>query len=151
MAGVLGTVIGGFPLGRFYLDHRYGLESTYPETQPLTEMYAWARDVHDARIGIVRNSFQYPLYGEDLSNHVQYVGRPGQNGSFDEITRCDEWRKALNEGRYDYVLVSPPAAFVSEPPEAMAWTEEDPAASVVLRHDNAVLFRLDGELDPGGC
>jgi hypothetical protein len=151
VAGALGTVTGGFLLGRFYLDHQYGLESTYPETQPVTEMYAWARDVHDARIGIVRNSFQYPLYGEDLSNHVQYVGRPGPNGSFDEITRCDEWREALNDGQYDYVLVSPPAAFVREPPEAMAWTEDDAAASVVMRHGNAVLFRLDGELDPNGC
>jgi hypothetical protein len=151
VVGALGAVFGGFVVGRYHLDHRYGLESTYPETQPITEMYAWARDVHDARIGIVRNSFQYPLYGEDLSNYVQYVGRPGRNGSFDDIARCDEWRRALNEGRYEYVLVSPPAAFVREPPEAMAWTEEDPAASVVLKHGNAVLFRLDGELDPDGC
>jgi hypothetical protein len=149
--GTLGVVVGGFALERYHLDHGYGRDSTYPESQPITGMYAWARDVRGARIGIVGNTFQYPLYGKDLSNHVQYVGRPGPDGSFDEVLRCEEWRTALNEGGYDYVLVAPPAAFVDEPPAGMTWTDEDPAASVVLRYRGAVLFRLDGDLDPDGC
>jgi hypothetical protein len=150
-AGALGAVVAGFALERYHLDRRYGRDSTYPETWPIAAIYAWARDVHDARIGIVGNTFQYPLYGKDLSNHVQYVGRPGPHGSFDAPRRCDEWRRTLNEGRYDYVLVAPPPVLVREPPEAMGWTEQDPAASVVMRDEGAVLFRLDGELDPEAC
>ena len=151
VAGALTAVVGGFALERYHVDRRYALGSTYPESQPLTEVYAWARDMRDVRIGIVGNSFQYPLYGKDLSNHVQYVGRRGPDGSLDELERCDRWRAALNEGRYDYVLVAPPAAFDPTPPEAMAWTERDPAASVVLRAGSAALFRLDGGLDPDVC
>ncbi|MGH9228996.1 MAG: hypothetical protein ACRD07_09790 [Acidimicrobiales bacterium] len=150
-AGALGAVMAGFVLERYHLDRRYGRDSTYPESWPITAIYAWARDVRDARIGIVGNTFQYPLYGKDLSNHVQYVARPGPNGSVDELEGCDEWRKTLNEGRYDYVLVAPPPVFTREPPEAMAWTERDPAASVVLRDQGAVLFQLDGELDSDAC
>jgi hypothetical protein len=150
-AGALGAVLAGFALERYHLDRRYGRDSTYPESWPITAIYAWARDVQGARIGIVGNSFQYPLYGKDLSNHVQYVGRRGPHGSFDAPDRCDDWRKALNEGRYDYVLVAPPPAFTREPPAAMAWTEQDPAASVVMRDEGAVLFRLDGELDSDAC
>jgi hypothetical protein len=150
-AGALGAVLSGFALERYHLDRRYGRASTYPESWPITAIYAWARDVHGARIGIVGNSFQYPLYGKDLSNHVQYVGRRGPHGSFDVPERCDEWRKTLNEGRYDYVLVAPPPVFTREPPAAMTWTERDPAASVVLRDEGAVLFRLDGELDSDAC
>jgi hypothetical protein len=150
-AGAVGAVVGGFALERYHLDRRYARNSTYPDAQPIAEVYTWARDVRGARIGIAGNAFQYPLYGKDLSNHVQYVGRPGRNGSFEELERCDEWRQAVNEGHYDYVMVAPPAAFSREPPKALAWTQQDPAASVVLRHGNAALFRLDGELDPDGC
>jgi hypothetical protein len=150
-AGALGAVVAGFALEQYHLDRRYGRDSTYPERWPITDIYAWARDLQGARIGIVGNMFQYPLYGKDLSNHVEYVVRPGPNGSVHEIERCDEWRQMLNQGRYDYVLVAPPPEFSRQPPEALAWTEQDPAASVVLTDEGAVLFRLDGELDPDAC
>jgi hypothetical protein len=149
-AGTLGAVMAGFALERYHLNRRYGPDSTYPE-RPISAIYAWARDVRDARIAIVGNTFQYPLYGKDLSNHVQYVGRAGPDGSFDAPERCDEWRRTVNEGRYDYVVVAPAPVFMPVPPKEMAWTEQDPAASVVMRDQGAVLFRLDGELDPDAC
>jgi hypothetical protein len=151
VAAVLCAVMAGFALEQYHLDRRYGPGSTYPESWPITAIYAWARDVRGARIGIVGNTFQYPLYGKDLSNYVQYVGRAGPDGSYDALDRCDDWRKTLNDGHYDYVLVAPPPVFTRQPPEALAWTEQDPAASVVLRDQGAVLFRLDGELDPDAC
>jgi hypothetical protein len=150
-AGALGAVVGGFVLERYHLDHRYGPTSSYPESWPINDIYAWAREARDQRIGIVGNTFQYPLYGTDLSNHVQYVGRQGADGSFDEPASCDAWRKTVNRGRYDYVVVAPPPAFTNAPPAAMTWTARDPAASVVLRDGGAVLFRLDGGLDPDAC
>jgi hypothetical protein len=149
-AGTLGAVMAGFALERYHLNRRYGPDSTYPE-RPISAIYAWAHDVRDARIAIVGNTFQYPLYGKDLSNHVQYVGRAGPDGSFDAPERCDEWRRTVNEGRYDYVVVAPAPVFMPVPPKEMAWTEQDPAASVVMRDQGAVLFRLDGELDPDAC
>lgn len=149
--GALGAVLAGVPLQRYYLDRRYGPDSTYPET-PISAIYAWVRDVRGARIGIAGNTFQYPLYGKDLSNHVQYVGREDSDGSFDAPQRCDEWRRTVNEGRYDYLVVAARApGFTPIPPNEMAWTEEDPAASVVLRDDFSVLFRLHGELDSDAC
>jgi hypothetical protein len=150
-AGALGVVMSGFVLERYHLNSRYGRHSTYPERWPIAEIYAWARDVRDARIAVVGNTFQYPLYGEDLSNRVQYIGDPGPNGSYDDVGRCDEWRTTLNEGRYDYVVVAPPPEFTRQPPEAMVWTEQDPAALVMLEDQGAVLFHLNGELDPNAC
>ena len=42
-------------------------------------------DPHDARIAVVggRPGFkQYVFYGDDLSNHVQYVARHGPHGAY---------------------------------------------------------------------
>src|SRR5207237_3868934 len=41
----------------------------------------WASRQHRARIGVVGNSRQYKLYGDDLTNYVQYVGRSEEHTS----------------------------------------------------------------------
>ena len=75
-AAVAATVLAGFYAQRHYLERRY--ENTSPRLQ-LAPTLRWARDIRDARIAVagVRGVFnQYPLYGTDLSNHVQWLGEP---------------------------------------------------------------------------
>jgi hypothetical protein len=112
----------------------------------------WAQDAHDERIAIVGEVLQYPYYGKDLSNHVQYVGKRGRNGAFAPIRHCAEWRRALNAGHYSYVIITPERFPISvgAAPEA-AWTEADPAATLVMNDGDVSLFRLDGRLDPERC
>ena len=60
---------------------------------------------------------QYVFYGNDLSNHVQYVAHEGPHGAFTpiatdpadrtDVAACEEWLTALNEGDYDYVVIGP--------------------------------------------
>jgi len=142
---VVALVIAGFAVQDAYLDRRY------LDTSPAPKQYAWARDVSDARIAIVGNFLQYPFYGNDLSNHVEYVGRRGANGAFSEFEHCEGWRRALNRGDYDYVVVAPAPEVETEAPPALAWTETDPATSVVVRDGSAALFRIEGTLDPQRC
>ncbi len=129
--------------------HEY-VRNRYQHASYLRATYRWARGVHHQRIALVGTPLQYPLYGADLSNFVQYIGRRGAHGSFAAITTCAEWRRALERGRYDYVLTAPNPLLPTTPIEEV-WTRSDPAATVVLREGDATVFRLDGRLDPGGC
>jgi hypothetical protein len=117
---------------------------------------SWARELRDARIGVLGLSDHYQLYGHALTNRVRYVGHDGGRGVFTRLRDCAAWRDALNAGRYRYVVVAPvvspnlPQGPRTTPPE-LAWTESDPAASIVTRGQSYAVFRLTGPLSPGGC
>ena len=153
------VVVGGFALERAYLRDRY--RSTGP---PLA---SWARDVSDERIAIAGPYailVQYPLYGKDLSNYVQFVGRKGPHGAFDPFRDCAAWRRSLDDGRYSYAVVFDETG---QRLEAL-WTRSDPAATLVTDGQSRMnpwyrvfrrqfpkaslsLFRIHGRLDPAGC
>jgi hypothetical protein len=149
-AAVVLAVGIGYGVQRHYMEERYA--DVYGIGEPgLDAAFIWARDIQDSRIATITIR-QYPYYGGDLSNFVQYVGRRGDDDSFLPITECAEWREALNEGDYDYVVTGSnfPAPGQDRPPQAR-WTAEDPAATGILTEKATSVFRLDGELDPTGC
>lgn len=144
------AVGAGYRVQRNYLEDRYASE--YGIGEPgLEAAFIWARDVSDSRIATITIR-QYPFYGNDLSNFVQYVGRRGDDDSFVPITGCAAWRRALNEGDYDYVVTGSnfPGPGADRPPEA-DWTRDDPAARQILSDGPVAVFELDGELEPEGC
>lgn len=119
---------------RTYFDDRYAMR---PE-------WAWADRLESARFAVTASQLQYPFYGRELTNFVQMVGRTGSHGTFRRSTSCVEWRRLLDQGRYDYVVVS------ETDPEA-AWTRTDPAASESLRAGNTTVFRRAGSAGAAGC
>ena len=116
----------GSSVQRNYLDQRYmkpGLGGVQVKT------YAWARSVHHARIAIADLILQYPLYGKDLSNHVQVLGRRGPHGDFATYRDCAGWRRAVAAGRYDYVVAADNLTLAGRPTSsatATHWTATDP-------------------------
>jgi hypothetical protein len=145
----------------YYLDHRYvtaarpplegGFRST-PEWQPLQD---WGRNAKDARIGVVGRASafgQYFFYGNDLSNHVQYLGQELRRGTFRPIVSCQAWRRAVNDGDYDYIVTTPKigALEVSAPPEAR-WTQADKNVKTVIQTGPAAVYKVTGPLDPAAC
>jgi hypothetical protein len=154
IAGVAAIVLaGGYAVQRSYFDGRYMALAPLPKT------WKWAQSAHDQRIASVGVFLQYPFYGKDLSNHVQYLGHEGPHGAFSPIASCREWRNALNAGRYRYVVTAPegfPQVVKTRIAREARWTASDPAAEVVLRETPAGLgevdlFRIDGPLDPAAC
>ncbi len=141
----------GFPLEQSYLSDRYR------NAFPMPRIYRWAEDVHSARIAIVDFFAQYPLYGKDLSNHVQYVAHRGRDRRSSRVADCEAWRQAINAGRYDYVVATNPGfPFPSRRPALEAdWTRSDPAATLLISESNlaahAWLFKINGRLDPARC
>ena len=151
IVAVVGLGIAGLSAEQYALSHRYR------HIQPMVSIYRWAQGVHNARIAIVDVSLQYPLYGKDLSNHVQYLAVRHANGVSEPIRDCRSWRRAVNKGRYQYVVAATPGfPFANKAPAVeAAWTRSDPAAHLLLTDSasgaHAWLFEIRGALDPDGC
>ncbi len=146
-----------------YADHHYTKSTLFLGEGGPQKAYDFARRQHDKRIGIVGSSEiifgQYGFYGGDLSNHVTYIGVPGPNGTYRLATTCPQFRRQINAGDYDYLIMS---KFTQDSPEAeywypiYAWVKDDPALKPVVEEPDIVpqadyVFKVNGKLDPAGC
>ena len=64
---------------------------------------------------------QYFFYGDDLSNHVQYLGQELRRGTFRQIANCKLLRSTINEGDYDYIVVTPRIRRETSIPPEVFW------------------------------
>ena len=172
VALALGTVVGiGWRQSEDYLDQRYRAEtapSDFPEGMRAALAWFNQEDPQDARIAVVggRPGFkQYVFYGNDLSNYVQYVAHHGPHGAYtpiateaaqkgedpDPVPQCEEWKRALNDGDYDFVVIGPDQRTQGISPIEAEWTGSDPAATELEVTDMTFVFQLNGDLDPARC
>jgi hypothetical protein len=152
LAGLAAVAIGaGYPAQRQYLEQRYEDPAEVLPNPGLDTVFMWAREVEGSRIGTITTR-QYPLYGTELSNHVQFVGLKRESAGFVRAADCAQWRDAVNAGEYDYLVVALDRA--EEPglrPTELGWTDGDPSARIVAEDGPATVFALEGRLEPGGC
>ena len=149
LLALLAAIAFGYPIQRHYLRDRYANPSF--ATPGLNAAFKWANGIADARIATT-STRQYPLSGADLSNHVQYVGEAQPHGGFTAPTTCEQWRRLLNRGDYDYVITTRDRIEPGKPPypQATRWTEA-PQATPILKTPPTVVFKLKGPLDPSAC
>jgi hypothetical protein len=149
LAVLLAVIAIGYPVQRHYLENRYA-NPTFA-APGLNAAFKWATQISDARIATT-STRQYPLYGTDLSNHVQYIGEEQPSGGFTAPTSCRQWRRLLNTGHYDYVVTSRDRIEPGKPPypASARWTE-GPGSEILLREPPTVVFRLSGPLAPARC
>jgi hypothetical protein len=150
---LVGALAGGWWEQRHFLERRY--DDLSPQLK-LAEAARWARGLENATVAVagVRGVFnQYPFYGTDLSNHVQWLGVEGPDGAYLRIGDCETWRSELAAGGFTHVVTTydpfQPGE-LSDTKEAL-WTREDPAAREVLRDGPVSVFELDGAPDPAAC
>jgi hypothetical protein len=168
LAALIVTVVLGNSQREQYLENRYKLavapplETGFRSTDEWRPIQKFGTYTNDARIGVVGRSSafgQYFFYGDDLSNHVQYLGEELRRGTFRQIARCRLLRRVINEGDYDFIVVTPRIRRETSIPPELFWVGEDPAAKPVVRTggaagdtgDLAAIFELEGELDPSTC
>jgi hypothetical protein len=144
-----------------YIDNRYevaaappletGFRST-PEWRPIQE---FGKDTRDSRIGVVGRASafgQYFFYGDDLSNYVQYLGEELRRGTFRQVANCKKLRRVINEGDYDYIVVTPRIRRETSIPPELAWVGEDSNTTKIVPSGGlAAVFEVDGRLDPSTC
>jgi hypothetical protein len=149
IAFALVVAIAGYPIQRHYLETRYADPSF--TTPGLNAAFEWAQGITDARIATT-STRQYPLYGRDLSNEVEYIGEEQPHGGFTAPKACSAWRNLLNKGDYDYVVTSRDRIEPGKPtyPPTAHWTESA-GAIPILRTPPTVVFKLKSPLDPSAC
>jgi hypothetical protein len=149
-AALVLAVLVGYPVQRHYLEGRYK-DPTFTSAPGLNAAFAWARDISGARIATT-STRQYPLFGADLSNRVQYLGVEQPHGGFEAAGTCRDYRRLLNEGDYDYVIATRDRMEAGKPafPPQVRWTEGH-ESKVVLKEPPTVVFALKGPLDPSAC
>jgi hypothetical protein len=146
-----------------YADHHYTKSTLFLGEGGPQKAFTFAQRQHDKRIGIVGSSEiifgQYGFYGNDASNSVQYVGVPGPNGTYRLATTCPQFKRRINAGDYDYLIMS---QYTQDSPEAddyfqiYAWVKDDPALKLLIAEPSIVpqpdfVFKVNGKLDPAGC
>jgi hypothetical protein len=146
-----------------YADHHYSKSTLFLGEGGPQEAYDFARRQHDKRIGIVGSSEiifgQYGFFGGDLTNRVKYIGVPGPDGTYRLATTCQAFRRQIDAGHYDYLIMS---KYTQDSPNAeywypiYDWVKDDPALKLVLAEPKIVpqpdyVFKVNGKLDLAGC
>ncbi len=146
-----------------YVDHHYTETDHFLQDGGPKQAYAFARKQHDKRIGIAGSGEiffgQYGFYGADVTNHVQYIGVPGPNGTYRLATSCHQFRRQINRGEYDYLIIS---QFTQDSRDApywypiYAWLKTEPNLEQIIEEpeitpERDYVFKVKGKLDPAGC
>ena len=149
LVALAATIALGYPIQRHYLEHRYADPSF--TTPGLNAAFKWFQGITDARIATT-STRQYPLYGRDLSNEVDYLGTKQPHGGFTAPTTCPQWRRLVNAGDYDYIVTSRDRIEPGKSTYAATarWTKA-PGATVVLRKPPTIIFKLRTPLNPSAC
>ncbi len=149
VGGAVLLIAVGYPVQRHYLESRY--ESPTFTTPGLNAAFEWAQGIEGARIATT-STRQYPLFGRDLSNEVDYIGEEQPHGGFTAPTTCPRWRQPPQRGDYDYVVASRDRIEPGKPtyPATSRWTKA-PGTTVVLQMPPTVIYKLRTSLDPSAC
>ncbi len=161
VAAVALLVVLGIPQRDDYIRDRYAssvappLEGGFRSTSAWFPLQEWGKHQRDARIAVVGRGAafgQYVFYGDDLSNHVQYIGKELNRGTFRPILdSCDDWRRQINDGDYDYVVTTPRFnESEDKQPKENRWTLS-PQTKVLIKSGPARVFKVNGELRVKAC
>jgi 4-amino-4-deoxy-L-arabinose transferase-like glycosyltransferase len=146
-----------------YYDHHYTKTTLFLQEGGPQKAYEFARKQHHKRIGIAGSGEiffgQYGYYGANLDNYVQYIGVPGADGAYRLATSCRQFRRRINAGDYDFLVVS---QYTQDSPDApywypiYAWLKTDPELEKIIEEPEVTpepdyVFKVKGKLDPAGC
>jgi hypothetical protein len=166
-AAIAAVLLLAIVLGRAqqvqYADHHYTRTTLFLGEGGPQKAYAFAQRVKDRRIGIAGSSEiifgQYGFYGNDASNRVKFIGVPGPDGTYRLATSCQAFRRQVNAGDYEFLIISERTQDSEEVPYSYPiydWVKGDPALDLLIAEPGIVpqpdyVFRVDGKLDPATC
>jgi hypothetical protein len=146
-----------------YYKHHYTRTTLFLQDGGPQKAFEFAHNQQNKRIGIAGSGEiffgQYGFFGANLNNYVQYIGVPGPDGTYRLATTCRQFKRRINAGDYDYLIISKFTQDAADSPywyPIYAWIKDDPALKLVLIEPDITpqpdaVFKVDGKLDPAGC
>ncbi len=140
---VLLCVVSGGALQRSYLDHRYAGQGR------LQQLFAVVGGYQHQRIGVVGHGLEYPFYGPDFSNTVNYVGVEGRSHAFDLPMTCPDLLIALSRLHDDYVVVEP--LEVEHTARVDGWIAALPGVRKLFGSTAGNVYQMPAVIPSNGC
>lgn len=141
---VLITVGVGVVVQDHYLARRYAGGTSDDR------LYTALSGLHGTRIGLIGYRSGYPLFGQDLSNKVNYVGVTTSRHAFVEPTSCAAMVSVLADQHDGYVVVDTVEPFLNTA-QVASWVSKIPGAVVVFSADNKIVYRMPHALPTDSC
>ena len=146
-----------------YANKHYMRSTLFLQEGGPQEAFDFTRNLEDKRIALAGSGEiyfgQYGFYGVDLSNHVEYIGKEGDNGTYRLYTSCEGFIDKINEGDFDYIITS---ENTQDSPDSdyfypvNSWIRDNPGVRMVVEEPDITpqpdyVYEVTGELDPGAC
>ena len=146
-----------------YFDNHYTNPKLFLQDGGPQKAYDFARKQRNRRIGISGSGEiffgQYGYFGADLSNRVHFIAVPGPDGQYRLAASCRAFRRQVNAGNYDFLVIS---QFTQDSPESLyrypirAWIKSDPAVEEIISEDDITpqpdfVYKVKGKLSLAGC
>jgi hypothetical protein len=158
---LLAVVLGRAQETQYYHHHYTEVDHFLQDGGPKAA-YRFARKQQDKRIGLAGSGEiffgQYGYYGANLNNYVQYIGVGGPHGTWRLPSSCPQFRRLINAGHYDFLIMSQYTMDVRGPYQfpVYAWVKNDPAVEKIIEEPKVTpevdyVFKVKGRLDPAGC
>ncbi|MGK2956741.1 MAG: hypothetical protein ACSLFI_13880 [Solirubrobacterales bacterium] len=125
--------------------------------------FDYTRDMQDKRIALAGSGEiyfgQYGFYGVDRSNHVEYIGKESDRGTYRLFETCEGFVNKINEGNFDYIITS---ENTQDSPDSdfffpvNTWIKDNPGVKVVVEEPDITpqadyVYEVTGKLDPAAC
>ncbi len=158
---LLAVLLGRAQETQYYHHHYTEVDHFLQEGGP-KKAFTFARKLQNKRIGLAGSGEiffgQYGYYGENLNNYVQYIGKGGPDGTWRLPETCPEFRRLINAGQYDFLIMSQYTMDARGPYQfpVYAWVKEDPALEKIIEEPEIspepdYVFKVKGKLNPAGC
>jgi hypothetical protein len=119
---------------------------------PVSAGWRFGQTLPRSRIGIVGDVSQYPYVGPRLTNTVRAVGVL-RHKVLETPRSCGAWRRALADGRYDYVVtaVNFMGANAEDIHRVRRWTRALPGTKTAFRNRAVVIYRITKTSSDDAC
>ncbi|HEX3705288.1 MAG TPA: hypothetical protein VHV76_01535 [Mycobacteriales bacterium] len=142
-AVVVAGVAGVAAVQRHYVHQRYSANT------PAAKLFRLVGSFQHTRIGVAGHGLQYPFYGPDFTNQVNYVGITAASGAFDGPTTCSALAAVLGRLHDDYVVVEPLP--VEHTARIDRWVQGIPGVTEVFNGYLGHVYRLPTTIPADAC
>jgi hypothetical protein len=128
---------------------RHYVKDRYAANTPEDKLFRLVGGFRDVRIGVAGHGLEYPLYGHDFTNIVNYIGVSAPSHAYDGPSSCPALLAVLAELHDDYAVVEPLA--VEHTDRIDRWLSGIPGVTEIFPGYIGHVYKLPATIPADGC